>query len=181
MAYKPKRNFKPLPPEYVEAHKEAMRYLAKQGLTVEEIREARWGRIVDEADKVVMIDTSITSIRYDRNTGLFFSETHDGRTRKIPVKETGLEWFFLKSRIMCPWMFVRVVPKTWRKEGSRECLYSLSEIEEILGNDLCSTSINTSLLTKLPEFDTIRVSNLNITKLKTERAIEDMAEAEVKM
>ena len=179
MAYKPQRNFKPLPPEYVEAHKQAMRYLASYGLSADEIREARWG-MVDEADKVISIPTSVTHIKYNRETGLTFTEITEGKTIKIPIKDTGLEWFFLKSRIMCPWMFTRVVPKTLRKEGSKECLYSLSVIEEIL-SDLCITSINNSVLTNLPDFDTIELSKLNFTKLKTERATEEVAEAEVLM
>lgn len=179
MVYKPQRNFKPLPPEYVEAHKQAMRYLASQGLSAEEIREARWG-MVDEADKVISIPTSVIHIKYNRDTGFIFKEITDGKTIKIPIKDTGLEWFFLKSRIMCPWMFTRVIPKTWRKEGSKECLYSLSEIEEILA-DLCSTPISDSVLTNLLEFDTIEVSKLNFTKLKTERATEEIVEAEVLM
>lgn len=172
-------NKRVLPPDYVEAQHSAMRWLVKQGLSLEEVREARWG-MVDEGDKIISIPSSVTHIKYDTTTGVMFRKTTEGKTFKIPIKETGHEWFFLKSKIKCPWMFIREWPKTWRKEGSRESLYSLSEVEQIC-KDLDPTSINTSLLTKLPDFDRIKLSNLNITKLKTERVIEEIAEAEIRM
>ena len=170
-------NKRVLPPEYVEAQHAAMRWLVTQGLSLEEVRVARWG-LVDEADKIISIPSSITNIKYDRKTGVIFRETVDHKEFKIPIKETSHEWFFLKSKIGCPWMFVREWPKTWRKEGSKESLYSLSDVEQICSN-LEATPITTSLLTNLPDFDTIELSNLNITKLKTEEHTEDVLEAEV--
>ena len=70
-------------------------------------------------------------------------------------------------------MFTRERPRTWRREGSKESIYSLAEVEEICSE--CSPvypgkkaeSDSISLLTNFDEFANIEVSKLNITKSKT--------------
>ena len=54
---------------YLNQQFSAMRWLAKQGLTPEEIREARWG-MIDDAEKVITIKTYISSALFNlQSTG----------------------------------------------------------------------------------------------------------------
>ena len=158
-------------PAYLQKQKEAIRWLFKQGLTPEEIREMRWG-FVDDGDKLLRLRTKVTSVKvdlvsFDTTTAEYEHEF------KIDLRHTQCEWFFLKSKISCAWMFTRERPKTWRKEGSKESLYSLSDIQDICRRiypvDPCKRfnldSIN--LLTNSDNFANIEVSKLNITKPKT--------------
>ena len=158
-------------PAYLQKQKEAIGWLLELGLTPEEIRVLRWG-CVDDLDKVFIFRTEVTYLKADLGTGeIQREECH--KELKISLRGTRCEWFFLKSKISCPWMFTRERPRTWRREGSKESLYSLAEIWEICENlypnrhckKLESGSIN--ILTNLDEFANIEVSKLNITKSKT--------------
>lgn len=159
---------------YLNQQFSAMRWLAKQGLTSEEIREARWG-MVDDAEKVITIKTYISSALFNLESGtLIRKPATERRELKIPIKGTEHEWFFLESKFMCPWMFTAHQPKTWRREGSREALFPLEVVEKMC-RDL-PTSNAMSVLTKIEKCATIRVSKLNITKTKS---IEQIQEAHV--
>lgn len=158
------------PHNYLQQQFSAMRWLAEQGFTPVEIREFRWG-MVDEGDRTITVRPMIRHIHYDRNHQTIIADTIDREPIKIPIKGTGHEWFFLRSKYKCPWMFTAHEPKTWRKQGSREALFPLSVVEK------CCRGIeqinNSSILTKLDKFDNIEVSKLNITKMKTEEPIEE--------
>lgn len=158
-------------PAYLQKQKEAIGWLLELGLTPEEIRVLHWG-CVDDADKVLLVRRMVTFEKVDLKTWQIERSEYE-KTFKIPLRHTKCEWFFLKSKIPCPWMFTRERPRTWRREGSKESLYSLAEVEkicsEIYSIDPCkclgSGSIN--LLTNIDEFANIEVSKLNITKSKT--------------
>lgn len=158
-------------PAYLQKQKEAIRWLFKQGLTPEEIREMRWGA-VDDADKLLRIRAKITSIIADLNS-FESTRTEYEHEFQIQLRHSECEWFFLKSKISCAWMFTRERPKTWRREGSKESLYSLSDIRGICRKnhsvDPCKrfTPNSINLLTNTDNFANIEVSNLNITKPKT--------------
>lgn len=148
-----------------------------QGLSCEDIREASWG-MVDESERTVAIPTDVASYQYDPKTGFLRRRDCTGRI-KIKVAGTENEWFFLKSRIGCTWMFTREKPKTWRKEGSRVSLYSLPEVEKIVNDGDHPPESNGSLgengddvLTKPLKFDNIEISKMNITKLEPTDGIE---------
>lgn len=149
--------------DYLQKQEEAIRWLAGQGISPVEIREMRWGS-VDDGDKTLSVNTMVTVLQYDRDTGMVRRDEYE-KKMKIPLLGTKCEWFFLRSKIPCAWMFTRERPKTWRKEGSKESIYSLSDVEKICGK-LLSTP-GTSKLTDSNIFDSIEVSNLNITKMKT--------------
>lgn len=158
-------------PAYLQKQKEAIGWLLELGLTPEEIRELPWGA-VDDADKVFIFRTKVTFLKSDLGTGEICRDEYDKELR-IPLRGTKCEWFFLRSKIPCAWMFTREKPKTWRREGSKESLYSLAEMQEICDSfysvgpckNLESDSIN--LLTNPDNFANIEVSKLNITKSKT--------------
>lgn len=158
-------------PAYLQKQKEAIGWLLELGLTPEEIRVLRWG-CIDDANKVFIFRTKVTYLKADLGTGEIQREECQ-RELKISLRGTRCEWFFLKSKIPCPWMFTRERPRTWRREGSEESLYSLAEMWEVCENlypnrpckKLESGSIN--ILTNLDEFASIEVSKLNITKSKT--------------
>lgn len=159
-------------PAYLQKQKEAMWWLCEQGLTPEEIREMKWGS-VDDGEKVFLMRRMVTFEKIDLNTWQI-ERTEYEKAFKIPLRGTECEWYFLKSKIPCPWMFTRERPKTWRREGSKESLYSLAEVEKICSE--CSPvypckkveSDSISILTKFDKFANIEVSKLNITKSKTE-------------
>lgn len=159
-------------PAYLQKQKEAMWWLLELGLTPEEIREMKWGA-VDDGDKAFLIRRMVTFEKIDLNTWQI-ERTEYQKAFKIPLRGTECEWYFLKSKIPCPWMFTRERPKTWRKEGSKESLYSLAAVEKICSETpsidpcKCLESDSISLLTKFDEFANIEVSKLNITKSKTE-------------
>lgn len=163
-------------PAYLQRQKEAIGWLFKQGLTPEEIREMRWG-FVDDGDKLLRLRTKVTSVKVDL-VSFDTSTTEYEHEFKINLRHSECEWFFLKSKIPCPWMFTRERPKTWRREGSEESLYSLSEIKAICRKfdsvypckKFALNSIN--LLTNPDNFANIEVSKLNITKSKT-KELED--------
>lgn len=151
--------------KYLKEQHEVMRYLASLGVPHSEIREYTWGH-VDEGDKVLKVSLPITEVTFNRKTGDV--ETNETMKEfKIELRGHEFEDFLLRSRINCPWMFTRERPKTWRKEGSKESLYSLSVIREICGKVGATTDKAESILTKLLKFANIEISKLNITNLKT--------------
>ena len=157
---------------YLNQQYSAMRWLAKQGLAPETIRELRWGA-VDETTRKIRVIEKVFFIRYDTKTGMIFRDEKE-RELWIPIKGSGHEWFFLESKFKCPWMFTTRPPLTWRKEGSKKYLFPLEVVEKMCRNlELTDT---TSVLTKSGIFDNIEVSKLNITKMKTK---EPIREAEV--
>ena len=157
---------------YLNQQYSAMRWLAKQGLTPEEIRVLRWGAI-DETDHTITLKKKFFFSRLDLKTGIS-STIEDEHELKIKLTGTGHEWFFLKSKVPCPWVFTAHPPKTWRREGSKEALFPLEVVEKAC-RDLALTD-TTSVLTKMNLFDNIEISKLNITKMKT---TEQAEEAEV--
>lgn len=158
-------------PAYLQKQKEAMWWLLELGLTPEEIREMRWGS-VDDGEKVLLIRRMVTFEKVDLKTWQIERSEYE-KIFKIPLRHTECEWFFLKSKIPCPWMFTRERPKTWRREGSKESLYSLAAVEKICSETpsidpcKCLESDSINLLTKMDKFVNIEVSKLNITKSKT--------------
>lgn len=153
-------------PEYLQKQYEAMRWLCSMGLTPDEIRIMRWGQ-VDELDRAINIVKPVTVLQYDRVTQYIKRNEYD-KTFKISLKKTPCEWFFLKSKIPCPWMFTREEPKSWRKEESRDSLFTPGEIKHILDNPLnFFGKPDVSALTIPDYFGILELSNLNITKMKT--------------
>lgn len=159
--------------QYLNQQYSAMRWLAKQGLTPEEIREFTWGQ-VDESEKIVKIRKVIFSIRYDRDTGHIFRQEHKKEV-KISFKGSGHEWFFAESGIYNTWVFTAHRPKSWRKEQGREALFPLEVVENCC-RDIVEIQ-STNLLTLAVGYGNIEVSKLNIQNLKT---VEQIEEAEIK-
>lgn len=150
--------------DYLHEQHQAIEWLAKQGITPEEIREMKWGQ-VDESEKTLSVNKRVIALQYDRKTGLVKRDEYD-KYIKIPLKDTKCEQFFLKSRIYCTWMFTREQPTSWRRDQSKNFLYSLSVIRGICGKVATPVStINT--LTNIESFANIEVSKVNITKMKT--------------
>ena len=155
--------------EYTESYLfeqvSAMRWLKEQGLTCEQIRDMRWG-MVDESARCIYFPTSITSLKIDLETGETV-KNNEIKNVTIHIKGSGHEWFFLKSKFICPWMFTRQVPRSWRKGKSREDCYSLEDVEKF--TDKTFTPVIPPLfeeideLTKALKTDNIRVSIVNIT------------------
>lgn len=155
---------------------EAMRWLKEQGLSCEQIRDMRWG-MVDETDRCIHFPTSVTSLKANLKTGEIVKNT-EVKDVLIRIKESGHEWFFLKSKYKCAWMFTKQVPKSWRKEKSREDCYSLEAVENFtkgIPTSVISPFIEElNELTKALEFDSIRVSIANITNPETKEQVGDM-------
>lgn len=151
-------------PSYLNKQFAAMRWLAVQGLTPEEIREMRWGA-VDETTKKIKLRQTFFSIKYDLKTRAMIKDEYD-REILIDIEGSGNEWFFLKSMFKCPWMFTSHPPKTWRKEGSKEALFPLDIIERNVKELLIKDSTRGLTFSEL--FDNIEISKLNITNSKPE-------------
>lgn len=154
---------------YLNQQYSAMRWLAKQGLSPVDIRKMRWGA-VDETTRKIRIVNKISHIRYDTDTGMM-SRVEEERELWLPIKGSGHEWFFLESKFKCPWMFTTRPPLTWRKEGSMKYLFPLEIVEKMCRN--LELTDSASVLTKSGIFDSIEVSKLNITKMKTKEPIEE--------
>lgn len=159
--------------EYSEAYLleqiSAMRWLKEQGLNSEQIRELGWGRI-DETDRRIHFPASVTSLKMNLKTGEIIKKL-ETKDVLIDIKGSGHEWFFLKSKFKCPWVFTKRAPKSWRKEKSRECQYTLEDVENLTSGvitpDISSFIENLDGLTKALEFGNIRVSIANITNPET--------------
>lgn len=163
MAYKPvDRSFNK---KYLEEQHRAIRWLAEQGLTHEEIRVFNWGNVMED-ERALRIFHKVCSIRYDRETGMIAREENE-REIRVALVGTECEHFFLKSRIWCHWAFLREKPKTWRRKGSAGSLYSLSDIQRICAE--LTPQLSGNILTLAEMFGTMKVSKLNITKSKSQR------------
>lgn len=151
-----------------------MRWLKEQGLSDEQIRDMRWG-MVDETERCIHFPTSVTSYKMDLNTGKIECDVSE-KTIDIPIKNSGHEWFFLKSKYKCPWMFTREKPKTWRKEGSREACYLQRDVKRFTKTAYSPVSHllwkKIEALTKMLVSDKIEVSIANITKTETKEQTE---------
>ena len=154
---------------YLNQQYSAMRWLGKQGLTPETIRELRWG-MVDESNMTIKVPFTVFSIKYDENTGIS-ARTETERELQISFRGSGHEWFFTKSHIYCAWMFTSERPRTWRRKGSEKSLFPLKIVEKMCRNIELTDTV--SILTKSGMFDSIEVSKLNITKMKTKEPIEE--------
>lgn len=150
---------------YLNKQIQAMRWLYQQGLTPDEIRVLRWGS-VDETTKKIRIRQKMFFIRYDLKTGVE-SRIEDEREIQISIEGSGNEWFFLKSKFKCPWMFTAHEPNTWRKQGSEEALFPVTSVEKYCTDN----TING--LTFMDMFDNIEVSKLNITNSKPQELIRE--------
>ena len=156
MAYKPvDRSFSQ---DYLHKQHEAMRWLHEQGITTEEIRTFTLGNI-DEDTKAIRIVRTEFDAKYYSGLGKIYVDQWD-RELRIPVRGSGHEWFFLKSRFISLYMFTRERPKNWRKRIAAESLYSLSEIRKICAKK--STPVSTNPLTFNREFAIIRGIEENI-------------------
>lgn len=151
------------PPEYRQKQHQVIRWMAEQGYTPEEIATATWG-MADETTRALRMTRKVTTVQYDLKTHLLQRDEHE-KTFYIPLKGTEHEHFLLKSRIYCGWMFTRERPRSWRKEKSRNSLYTPDEIRQICGK--LAWVQYTSVLTETDLFANIEVSRLNITKMKT--------------
>lgn len=157
---------------YLNLEFAAMRWLAIQGLTPEEIRELRWGQI-DETDKTIRVRQRFVSILYNSNNGQILRKEYE-RSTKISLIGSGCEYFFLQSKTPSLfWVFTEHRPKGWRREEGMEALFPL-EIVEKCCQDLQLQ--NTSPLTFIDKCANMEVSKLNIHKSKT---AEPIREAEV--
>lgn len=154
---------------YLLEQMSAMRWLKEQGLSCKDIKDLSWGR-VDETDRSIHFPTPVTSYKMDLRTGKIEGAT-EIKDVSIPIKGSGHEWFFLRSKYKSPWVFTKKIPKTWRKEGSREDCYSLKDVENI--TKLTSSPVipplleEIELLTKTLVSDRMKVSIANITKAET--------------
>lgn len=138
MAYKPiDRSFDR---NYLKIQHGAMRWLKTLGLTHEEIRTFHWGNVV-ETERRIRVWREVYSLKIDMKTREIDRKTYE-KEFTIPLKGTPYENFFIKSRIWCHWVFPKERPRTWRMEGSRNHLYSLSDVEEICAPEPSQISIN---------------------------------------
>ena len=157
------------PISYLNSEIHAMRWLSEQGLSPAEIREMRWGA-ADETIKKIRLRQEVFFLRYDAKTNAVMSDSYP-KEMLIEVKDKEVFDFFFKSKIFCPWMFTAHMPKARSREGSREALFPLKDVEKYCEKN-CSTD-GVSVLTFLQEFATIGISKLNITNSKPEELIEE--------
>lgn len=155
-------------PEYLQKQHEAIRWLAEQGVSSEEIRLMTWGR-VDDTTRELMIKKKVVFFQYDRENNAVKRDEYE-REFRVQLRGTKCEWYFLKSKYPCMWMFVKFVPTSWRKEKTLDSLYTLEEIEAICGKGLVNRDM--SVLTNNGFFANIETSRLNITKMKTKELID---------
>ena len=159
--------------EYTESYlleqREAMIWLREQGVSCEQIRDMRWG-MVDESGRCLRFPTSVTSLLYDKDTQEI-SQIVEEKPVMIDIRDSGHEWFFLKSKYKCPWMFTREVPHTWKREESREYCYSLEAVENLTktANSPVIFPILEVIdeLTNNHEFGSMKVAIADITNQKT--------------
>lgn len=153
---------------YLQKQYEAMRWLHYElGISPDEIRLYRWGA-VNEGDKTLRITKKIVDLKTSRAFSGVVKHDERERTFYIELKGTPNEWFFLKSKLSCPWMFTRERPTTWRREGSKSSLFTPGEIRRILIEDSRYVENSTpDILKEVDIFGILEVSNLNITKMET--------------
>ena len=154
--------------DYLQQEYKAMRWLADKGFSLEEIRTMTWGRVDESARAIRMVD-KVTTIQLDLETGLSRRDEHE-REFMLPFGGTEVEWFFRESRIFCGWMFTRERPRSWRKDKSRDSLFTPVEVKKICGKTSSNRGVST--LTNSDIFANIEVSKLNITKMKTKELVD---------
>ncbi len=160
-----------LPLEHLEAEYRAMRWLAANGYTLEEIQKFSWAD-VDEFDKKARAKREVFFIKYDRETGQIIADKRE-KELLIPIDDREVAEFFAHSRVYCHWCFVSERPLSWRKEKSLASLFPLCKIEEICGKPKPVEKSFISSLTQGQGFGTIKVSKVNIQNTKTkEQAME---------
>lgn len=154
---------------YLNQEYSAMRWLAKQGLTPEEIREFRWG-YVDETTKEITVPSKVLHWRYDRSSNQLYRQESE-RKIKISIKGSGHEWFFLESKTPSHfWVFTAYMPKGWRKEVAREALFPLEVVEKCCRDVQIEAKIPLQLFA---DYGNIEVSKLNIQKSKPVELVEE--------
>ena len=154
---------------YLNQEFAAMRWLAKQGLTPEEIREFRWGN-VDETTRTISVKQSVFHYRYDLTSQRLY-KMESKREIKIPCANSEQEWFFLKSKTPSHfWMFTSYKPKGWRKEEGRKALFPLEVVEKCCRDVQIEAKMSLNFLN---DYGNIEVSKLNIQKSKTVELIEE--------
>lgn len=148
--------YTPIPTRLQNQQILAMRWLASQGLTAEEIRAFRWGN-VDEFNRSITLTKPVVSCIHDREQGIICTRIDKKSVRFSPVG-SGTEWFFFKSPTPSLfWVFVKYYHKNghWRAEQQLEILYSTEEIEGFIENH---EKLSTRLLTLEESFATMKVS-----------------------
>ena len=161
------KKYGPIPLELKNKQIEAMRWLAKNGLSAEEIRTLRWG-CVDESAKQITIKRDFLSVRYDLETQVIYKKVREGRETKLSFAGQSVEWFFAKSQTPSMfWVFVREYPRNWRKNKHLNSLYSPQEIQGWIKDLPGLENKSTNVLTLPAEFGKMKVVKMNITKLKT--------------
>lgn len=159
MTYKPiDRSFSE---KYLQTQHGAMRWLFRNGLTIREIQNFSLGN-VDESSREIKIVRSESCAKYYSGLGRAFVDHWDNELR-LGIIGSGFEYFFLKQSFISSYMFTREKPKSWRKKIAVNSLYSLSQIRYICSEDQI---VSRNVLTFGPGFGTMKVSKLNITKLK---------------
>lgn len=155
--------------QYLNQEYAAMRWLAKQGMTPEEIRELTWGKI-DEDTRTISVVSKIIHCRYDIESHQLYRQ-EEKREIRLPIIGSGHEWFFLKSKTPSHfWVFTAYRPKGWRKEVAREALFPLGVVEKACRDVEITTK---SPLKLFDDYGNIEVSKLNIQKSKTVELIEE--------
>lgn len=159
---------------YLNMQYSAMRWLAEQGLTPEEIRVFRWGQ-VDESERVITVRQELVSLRYDRDTRQIYRQSCF-RPIRISLKGSGQEDFFIKSKTPSFfWVFTEHFPKGWRREESKEALFPLEVVEKVCKK---VQNLNVSALTLLGGCGSIEISKLNI-HINESSNIEQIKEGEI--
>lgn len=147
----------------------AMRWLASQGLTAEEIRTFRWLRNVDQIKRVIVVDRPVWSYIYNEEQGIICKKVETKRVLLSPAG-SGTEWFFFKSKTPSLfWVFLKYLPKkgVWRAEHQLDLLFSVDEVENFIKTVAkIPEKVSTNLLTSDSKFATMKVAKLNFTNLE---------------
>lgn len=164
---------------YLNQEYSAMRWLAKQGLSPEEIREFGWGS-VDEESKAIKLRRKFVHVKYDIATGAG-KQDEEIKEITISLKGTGHEYFFLKSKTPSYfWVFTAYAPgpKDWRREDSKKALFPLEVVKwACRGIEDCGKQGDISTLTKMEKFGNIEITKLNIANLERIKEASTTAEA----
>lgn len=167
MTYKPvDRSFSK---EYLQRQHNAMRWLFAQGFEFREIQKFSL-RNIDEDTREVVVFRKEFQARYFSGLGRVVLDNWDREVR-AKVKGSGYEYWFFNQKFQSCYFFTREKPKSWRREIACNSLYSLVQIREICTSEL---PISKNVLTIRPEFGTMKITKLNITKLKAKELEEQL-------
>lgn len=155
--------------KYLNQQYAAMRWLSKQGLTPNEIREFNWGQ-VDEFKHTIRLKRTVVGIIYNPKTNHICRKESEHFVY-ISYRGSGSEWFFEKSGMynIC-WAFTAHQPKSWRKEQGREAMFPIEDVERIC-KDLELPEFKP--LTFISDCANMEISKLNIQNLETMEQIEE--------